>query len=658
MSTEISKSYVTQPIHGYAGQILRVDLTKGESIAEHLNEHLLRKYVGGASLGVKYIFDEVPPGIQWSDPENHLFIGSGPLGGTRVKGSGSIAVVTKGALTNGMTSTQANGFFGAFLRSSGFDGIVLQGAAPSWVYLYIRDGVAEIRDASHIVSKDTIEVDRIIKEELHKKEREMSVLCIGPAGENLVKFACISADSGHMASHNGVGAIMGSKKLKAIAVERGRNSVVFKDKEAISQLSKELSNIIMGNRMYSLPSREGTVGGVVMGTAMRFVPVKNYTTSIHAIDSQKLSAYTAENIRSKFKAKKNPCWACSANHCHTLEITQGKYKGRIIDEPEYEGMAAFSSLIGVDDVTTSIVLASEVDRLGMDVNESGWVIAWLMECYEKGVLTKKTIDGLDMTWGNGEAVMAMLNKIAKREGFGDVLADGVMRAATHVGGEALNFAVHTKKGNTPRGHDHRVMTFEQFDTCVSNLGTIESSHQAPFKQLGLSESNDFFDPEVLPIVVAKVKGAMIFDDSLVTCRFQTFSLVDVLCQLVNAATGWNMDIDEAMNVGKRAVNLARLFNLQNGIGAELDAPSIRYGSTPLDGLAAGKSTVPHWDKMLHTYYYHMGWDENGKPLPETLRSLGIEDIVAQVPNNKHCPAPENGSSYNARPESGKGGING
>ena len=227
-----------------------------------------------------------------------------------------------------------------------------------------------------------------------------------------------------------------------------------------------------------------------------------------------------------------------------MEITEGKYAGLAFEEPEYEGMAAFSSLVGIDDVTTTVVLSAEVDRLGFDVNETGWVLAWLIECYEKGILTREDTDRLEMTWGNGEAIMAMLNRIAHRQGFGDILAEGVMRAAQHIGGEATDMAIHTMKGNTPRSHDHRMMWQEMFDTCVSNMGTLESHATAPYRVLGLPEVYDKFDPEVISTDVAKIKGSMIFEDSLVTCRFNTINAIDLLSRAVNAATGW--DIFEAL----------------------------------------------------------------------------------------------------------------
>ena len=211
-----------QKLYGYNGKILRVDLSKGTIKPEKSDETDRKNYVGGAALGIKYIYDEVPPSVAWSDPANRLYLGAGPLSGTRVAGSGSIAAVSKGPMTNGMASTQANGYFGAFLRFSGFDALILQGAAPDWSYLYIHDGTAELKSARHLLGKNNYEVDKLLREELKKGEHDLSVLSIGPAGENLVRFACIFVDMGHIASHNGVGAVMGSKKLKAIAVARGK----------------------------------------------------------------------------------------------------------------------------------------------------------------------------------------------------------------------------------------------------------------------------------------------------------------------------------------------------------------------------------------------------------------------------------------------------
>jgi aldehyde:ferredoxin oxidoreductase len=520
----------TNVIYGYAGKLLRVDLTRKKIIADPMDEAVLRKFMGGATLGIKYLYDEVSPRTNWSDPENRVYLFSGPLGGTRVGGSGAIAVVTKGALTNGMASSQANGYFGAFLRFAGYDGISLQGASDKWVYLYIHaDGNVEIRDAAHLQGKDTFETDSLIKEELQKKD--LSILCIGPAGENLVRFALISTDVGHVASHNGVGASMGAKKIKAIAIERGKSSIPIKDREGLTNMAKQINDNMMADMFYKGVAAEGTIPAILMGNKMGMLPVKNYTTNVNCMDQTKIEDYAVKNVRAKFNEKPAPCWACS----HSLsygDCSGGEFAGREIEEPEYEGMASFSSLVGIDDVTTSVVLANQVDRLGMDTNESGWVISWVMECFEKGILTTDDTDGLDMKWGNGEAILAMLNKIANREGFGNLLAEGVMRAARHVGGEATDFAIHTMKGNTPRSHDHRVMWLEMFDTCVSNVGTLEVHNKAPYKSLGMSPTYDTFNPEVISTVEAKIKGAMIFEDSMVTCRYRTATALELMAQAV------------------------------------------------------------------------------------------------------------------------------
>jgi aldehyde:ferredoxin oxidoreductase len=614
----------------YSARILRVDLTNRLITSESIEDSALRKSIGGASLGIKILYDEVAPGIEWSDPANRLFIGSGPLGGTRIEGSGAIAVVTKGALTNGIASSQANGFLGTYLRSAGYDAVIVQGASDTEVYLHIHDGSAELRDARHLAGRDTYSVEAAIKKELQRGKRETSVLSIGLAGENLVKFALIFADMGHVASHNGVGGVMGSKKLKAIAVDRGKNPVPVKDKEALPVLAQKIRARVKEIKFYDWVSQEGTVGGVFQSLPSGLVPVKNYTTGIFAIDPEKLAEYQSQRIRERFKARPAPCWACSAKHCHTSEITEGKYAGRLLEEPEFECMACWSALVGITDVATSMALANEVDLLGMDTNEAGWVVAWVMECYEKGILKKQDLDGIEMTWGNDDAIMMMLRKIARREGFGDVLAEGVLRASRNIGGEASKLAVCTLKGNTPRSHDHRVSWFELFDTCVSNLGTLEGHNLPPFKLLGLPQTYDTFDPQAVSTMVAASKGAMVIEDSLVTCRFRTATQLDLLCDALNAVSGWDMDVKETMEVGRRAVNIARVFNLRHGISAELDRPSMRYGSTPLDGVAAGRGIMPHFDEMLRNYYNLMGWSEQGIPLPETLRSLGLERTIPDL----------------------------
>ncbi len=619
-------------LHGYAGKILRVDLTNEQITEEKLDEEAARKYIGGTGIGAKYLYEEVPPGTEWSDEGNRMVMASGPLGGTRIGGSGTFSIVTKGCLTNGTVATQANGFFGAFLRFSGFDGIILQGRAKYWVYLYIHNNKAELRDASHLLGKNTWETGRLIQEELGKKERELSVFCIGPAGENLVKFAGIFGDKGHAAPHNGSGAVMGSKRLKAVVLERGASKLNLKDPERLSAIAKQLhENIISDPVAREGTYKWGTLSGIVRGTGS-YIPVKNYTTNIFDISKEDLDKFGPEYIRGHFQPKPHPCWACQMHHCHILTIPDGPYAGFVGEEPEYEQFAAFGPAIGQTDVAATIVMANEVDRLGMDTNEMGWVLGMVMECYEKGILTQEDTGGLEMAWGNVDAVRAMMRKIAYREGFGDILAEGVMRAARRIGGEVPNMAIHTMKGSTPRSHDHRVRTTEQFDTSVSDSSTLEATPMvARPADFNVPSPLDSFSAEQVSTTEANLKGSMQFEDSLGVCRFTTRTDLKLLTEAVNAATGWNLTPAEAMRSGRRTMALLRSFNIRHGHTRDDDRPSPRYGSTPVDGPSKGKTLAHQWDEMLDNYYRMMGWDEKtSKPLPETLRNLGLEHIIPDL----------------------------
>jgi aldehyde:ferredoxin oxidoreductase len=611
-------------IGGYIGRILRVDLSREKISEEPLDNSLLRKFIGGAGLGAKYLYDEVPPGVGWSDSDNRLMFFSGPFGGTRYAGSGMISVVSKGPMTNMAGSSQANGFFGTYLKFSGFDGVIIQGIAKQWSYLYIHDGTAELRDARDLLGKDTIETEDAVRAQLGK---QCSVYGIGPSGESLVRFAAIFGDHGHVAAHNGLGAVMGSKKLKAIAAERGHCQVEVADPQRYAEAVKEFSKKF--HEMQSPLFQYGTADLVGLAKKLGWLPVKNYTTS----DFPEFVQFTGQSIRANFKTKATPCWACRKGHACSIEITEGPYAGFVGEEPDYEGVAAMGSLIGQTDPATTIVLCNLIDRLGMDINESGYVIAWLMECYEKGYLKKSDLDGIEMNWGAAGAVQEMLKKIAHRQGCGNLLADGVKRASEKIGGEAANCAVYTMKGASPRTHDHRANWPELIDTCLSNTGTIEVTGGAPKPdELGLTPVKDSSNPIEVSSMNAKLNGKGQFLDSLPLCRFCMPDFKSPV-ETLNIITGWSFDIPEAMDAGRRVVNQFRAFNFRHGLTKEMEAPSARYGSTPADGPAQGKCISTQWEALRSNYYREMGWDaETGKPLPETLTKLGLADLIPGLKN--------------------------
>ena len=616
-----------EPLGGYMGKILRVDLTAKKISEEKLDGGTLAKYIGGTGLGAEILYQEVPPGVEWDDPRNCLIMASGPLAGTRFDGSGTFSVVTKGPMTNLAGASQANGFLGAYLKMAGFDAIVIQGRSPDLVYLYVHDGKAELRDARSLAGKDTWETEEAILSELGLK-RNGSVYSIGPAGENLVRFAAIVGDKGHVVAHNGMGAVMGAKRLKAVVAKRGDSKIAVKDPEKLVELNNKLfeeSKNLMGGILY----KYGTGGGLSSGAQAGWLPIKNYTTNIFP-EHEKING---QYLRTHFEVKPAPCFACRIHHVHSIRVTEGPYAGFEGEEPEYEGLAGMGSQIGVADAGSIVFLSNLADRLGMDVNESSWVTGWVMECYEKGIFTPKELDGLEMKWGNVEAVKAMLQKIAKREGFGAVLAEGVKRASERVGKGSVEMAVYSLKGASPRGHDHRGMGRwgEMLDTCLSNTSTIEATFGPGYPpQLGVPPVADPFSPQEVSTVNAKINGWRQFEDCLGVCRFCTpNALLTVEC--VNAVTGWNLSISDAMTIGRRIINQLRVFNFRHGLHTDVEGPSVRYGSTPVDGPCQGKAIRPNWEYMKQNYYSLMGWDQKtGKPLPETLRALGLEELIKDL----------------------------
>jgi len=615
----------------YQGKMLRVNLTTGETSVELAcggDEAALRHYVGGTGVGARYLYDEVPPGVDWESPENRLIFVSGPLGGSRAPGSGTFTIVSKGPLTNLAAATQANGFFGAYVRFSGFDGIIFQGQAPGWCYLYVHDGQAELRNASHLVGKDCWETEATIRAELKLRKSAASVFGIGPAGENLVKFAGVMGDGGHMAGTNGTGAVMGSKRLKAVVVTRGAGRVEVADARRVTELGREMFEDSRDNMMGGLLYRGGTAAITPGLHQAGTLPVKNYTTT----NFPNYAEFDGVRMREVFETKPSPCWACTMAHCQRVKVTRGPYAGFEGEEPEYEGMAAFGPLIGVTDPGAAIMLNDLNDRLGMDLKESGFVLSMAIEAFEKGVIGKEEAGGLELTWDNPEAMRQLMDRIARRDGWlGDILAEGVMRAAARIGGEAPNMAIYTKRGIAPHTHQLQNRLIFNFTHAVSNSGSIEGTAPSPqiASELGISPFGNPYTTDVdeVSAVVAKTYGLRIFADFLNLCNFSSgLSLVRQVAAL-NAATGWDMSLEEAVEVCRRVINLLRAFNIRHGLVPEDECASPRVMQPAVDGPLAGKAGISseEWDRMLRGYYREMGWDQgSGRPLPETLRSLGLQ----------------------------------
>ena len=617
-------------IGGIAGKILRVDLSTGKIWNETFTSREWREYLGGVGIGAKILYEEVPKGADWDHPDNRLVLATGPLAGMPVWGTGGLTVITRGAMTNGATSTQANGFFGSNLKFSGYDAIVFQGQAPEWVYLYIHDDRVELRDASGLLGKDTWETQQALEQETGYEGHQLSVYTSGVAGENKVRFAAIHGDYGHVASKNGCGAVMGAKRVKAVAIVRGSKALPVHDPKGLNYVADKIGHELRTDPTTKGLYNFGTLGGVRNLSKLGVLPIKNYTTNEWPEDVNP-DKWEAPSLRDGFDHRGHQCSACGMNHCHQHVIMEGKHKGEIVDEPEYEGWSGAGWTIGCTNPQDVSWLNTQVDRACVDVNEFGWLVGWAMECYEKGYLTREQLGGIDLKWGDAEAANQLLQMIIRREGFGDVLAEGVKRASEHVGGEAADCAVYTMKGASPRGHDHRGRWEEMLDTALASTGTLESGMLISPQEMGLPMRINPFDPDAVARQVAGMLGRRHFEDSLGACIFTTRTSLETLCMALNAATGWDYTVEEALRFGRRTACLLRAFNVRSGIGPELEKPSKRYGSIPVDGPAKDADVMSNWDTMVASWYERVGYDrKTGNPKQDLLDSLGLDQVSKDI----------------------------
>ncbi len=614
---------------GYNNRWLDIDMSTKTYKAITFSDEDLRLYLGGHGLGTKILFDRVGPGVEWDDPENVVFIGGGPLQGTHFNGTGTHCQVFKGPLSNGIGSVQAMGYLGVYLSMSGVDGLIISGKADDWTYLVVDEGEVTFHDARELLGKTTDDTELAVKEIIGAPNKLSSVYSIGEAGENLVKYACVVGDRGHVAAHNGVGAVWGSKNLKAIACKKGNHKVDFFDADALPQLNKEWRARFTGHPFYLNVHKKGTSMLLGMYFNAGIVPYKNISVSTIPEDFVNLKG---DYYRSHFKSKKEPCYACSSSHCNRITVTEGKYTGFEGDEPEYELMAGMGTMIANPDPGAAIMLANQWDFAGMDGNEGSWLMGMLMECYENGVITKEDTGGIELNWGNVESVYKLIWQIARKETpFATMCAEGVKHTAEAIGGKALDYGVYQMRGFAPRGHDHRARWIELLDTAVSSCGTNELCHP-------LLPPDKAYDPDVMAEEMIKGK-TRVFIDSLVSCMYPCQAMNHIefphIYPVIKAATGMDMTHEDAMAQAIRTSTLGRVFNLRHGFTPDLECPSKRYGSAPVDGPAAGKCIMDHWDYIMDKYYKMMDYDrKTGWPSIECLKKYNLDFAIQYHPDYK------------------------
>lgn len=624
---------VNLPRGGYMGKILRVDLTRGTFSEERIDPQILRKFIGGVGLGIKLLYDEVPRSIKPFDPGNRLIFLTGPLTGTLVPGSGMFEVIAKSPLTGFVGSGQANGHFGARLKWTGYDGLIFEGKSPQWVYLHIRNGVPEIKDASSLLGKTSYEVEDFLPKIHEEKGRPVSVASIGPAGEKGVRFAAIMSDFGHVVASGGLGAVMGSKNLKAVVVQ-GDLKVPMDEgvRDRVRQLVRQWREKASATGAGAVYSKWGTQGIFPSYWTLGWVPVKNLTTNTFPAQDQFDPVYLREQAFKR--VKKRSCHACTYDHCRTIEIVDGPYKGIAMDDPEYEDLAGWGPNVGVTDPRAAALLTYKNDGWAMDLKECTFTISLAMECYEKGLITKKETGGIDLTWGNVDGVIQLMEKIATRQGFGDLLADGVKLAAERIGGEAPQYAVYVKRGFAPHVHDPRSRWGTIFAQAISDTGSIDGFDLTTrnYEDLGIREPAP--DPdEKVAIAQAKSGPLRHVEDSIMNCFFfdRGPGILQIMADVLSAVTGFDYSTEELLKTGDRITNLLRAYNVRAGLTPEDDSLSPRLLSPPQDGPQRGRSFAYTFSQVLRTYYREKGWDEEiGKPLPETLKGLQLDYVIKDI----------------------------
>ena len=615
---------------GYAGQFLRINLTERKITKEKLDEGIARKYLGGVGIGSYMLYKEVPLNANPLGPENELIFFTGPLTGTRVP-TGRYVVVAKSPLTGILGWASSAGHWGPELKYAGYDGIVIEGTAENPVYIWIDDEFVEIRSAKHLWGATTGETEKRVRKELG--DEEIKIASIGPAGEKLVRYGCIINDKSRAAGRCGMGAVMGSKKLKAIAI-RGTHDVTVADIDRLVELIAKVYSTWKPEPFGKSLSRYGTSCVVTFTSGIAAFPTRNFQSGFFP-EWEKISGPT---LAKTIQVARSGCFGCLIGCGRISRIKSGPYEGQEVEGPEYEHINTFGARCGNSNLESIAMCHHLVNEYGMDGISCGATIAFAMECYEKGILTKEDVDGLELEWGNCEAIVELVRRIGERKGIGDILAEGSRMAAEKIGKGAERYAMHTK-GLEYAGYEPRGMKGMALAYAVGNRGGCHITTGMLYIDFGTFSWMYYpetpLDPQVLDI--EKVKAQVNFEhrytviESAVLCKFLagiTFT-PDLLAALLSATTGWEMNVKQMDLIGERIWNLQRLYNIREGIGRKDDTLPQRFFDEPLpDGFSKGQVIEREvFEKALDDYYKMHGWDDQGVPTKEKIKELGLEDLV-------------------------------
>ena len=610
-------------MNGYAGRVLHVDLTTGKTKVEPLNEELARKYIGGIGLGIRLLIDHSKPGVDPFSPENPLILTTGPLSGTMwPTGGNGHAFVSKSPQSFGVGESKSHGSFGAELKRAGYDAVIFTGRAEKPVYAWIDDDTVQLVDAQHLLGKSPAETEDIIKEELG--DFYIRVAAIGVAGEKLVRIACIINEKTRAAGRTGMGAVMGSKNLKAIAL-RGTKDVTVAKPDEFKEFVKEFHERMKGPATKKYRTL-GTPLNVLVHNSLSCMPTRNYNNSFFE-GAEKVSG---EYLNERFVAKIIGCSSCAMRCEHVCVVPEGPYKGTMT-RMEYEPLWAMGPYCGVDRLDAIIKGMDICNYYGIDAISAGVIVGFAMDCYEQGILTKEQMDGIDAKFGNHEALVALLHKIGKREGIGDILAEGVKIAGEKIGKGAEKLAQHIK-GVEVTGYDLRALKTAALGFAVSFRGADHNRHGA----YGFDVKG-----KVDRLKAEKGRGKLVKDmedmytviDSLIVCKFSRGTYYEGfqdLAKVYSLVTGFETSAEEMRRSGERINNVARLFNIREGFGRKDDTLPYKVMNLPIPDEGPSKGsyvTQAELDLLLDDYYEVRGWTKEGIPTIKKLKELAMDDLI-------------------------------
>lgn len=606
-------------IFGYAGKILRVNLSNGRIRQEPLDSKLIKNFLGGRGFGAKLLFDELEPRVDPFSIENKLVIATGPFTGTPAPKSCKCGFMTKSPLTNAYLDSYVGGNFGPELKFAGYDLIIIEGACKDPRYLLVDSNDVEIRNASHIWGRGTHESQSLIREELG--DNETKIATIGPAGERLVRFASITNEGHRQAGRGGAGAVMGAKRLKAIAVH-GTQDLKIADPEAFTKKIGEMTEKTLENAHAQRLRKIGTIGGLLTYNEWGLLPTKNYQTG---------SFDGSENLDKKaydLLLKNRACFGCPIACAKLRFVREGEYAGTMVEGPEYETACMLGSNCGNNSLEAVIKANSLCDEYGLDTISTGSAIAFAMECMERDLISETDTGGITLSFGDFESEIELIRKIAYRLDIGNVLAEGVERASVSIGKGAEKYAVSVKGLELP-AYDPRGAIGMGLAYAISDTG---GSHSRSWPVGNEKQTGTEYIPDGKAQMVLESMRNRTLHDILGTCRFISLS-ADEYSILYKLLTGLDISGEEMICAADRIYHLTRAFNVREGMTRRHDRLPRRLMDEPLlSGYAKGQTIrTRDFERMLDEYYKLMGWDiKTGIPTIETLRNANLADIAVKL----------------------------